>query len=76
MGHAVRVMKKNPNKNVMKKMNDDSYFCVVFMDFKMHFETRKHRDNEVEFLGGEVYHVMVIWFYILFESMLSLMYMK
>ena len=29
-------------------MNDDSYICVVIMEFQMKFETTKHRDNAVE----------------------------
>ena len=31
-----------------KKLKDDSFFCVVVMDFKMNSETTKHRDNTFE----------------------------
>ena len=52
MGHAVQVTNQNNAiKNVMSKMNDDSYFCVVIMDFNIKFETMKQRNNAVENFG-------------------------
>ena len=46
MVHTVQVVNQNNAiKNVMEKGNDDSSVCVVVMDFKMKFETIKHRDN-------------------------------
>ena len=32
-------------------MNDDSSLCVVIMEFKMKFETIKHRKNTDENIG-------------------------
>ena len=50
--HTVRVINQNNAiKNVMSKMNDDSYFCVVIMDFNIKFETMKQRNNAVENFG-------------------------
>ena len=42
------IYEKNSIKNMMSKMNYDSSVCVVIMDFKIKFETMKHRENAVE----------------------------
>ena len=53
MGHTFRVMNQNnAMKLLMAKMNN--YLCihVVFMDFKMSFETMKNCDNSVDNVGN------------------------
>ena len=76
MVHIVRFMNQNSAiKNLMSKINGDSDFCVVIMEFKMKFETMKHLESAVENLEGVVYHGIAILFSIMFKYMLILMYM-
>ena len=43
MGHTVQFTNQNNAiKYLIARMNDDSYICVVVIDFKMRFETMKH----------------------------------
>ena len=77
MDHTVQVM--NPNnaiKNVMAKMIHDSFICVFIMDFNMKFYIKNTARTQLIILERYIYHGMALWFYILFASMLSLMYMR
>ena len=46
MGHTVQVTNQNNAiKHLMVKMNDNSSVCVVIIEFKIKFETKKHCNN-------------------------------
>ena len=65
IGHTVRFMNQNNViKSVMEKINDGSSVCVVVMNFKMNFETMKHRENTVENFGkrGISWHVNLVFY--------------
>ena len=75
MGHTVRVMNQNNAiKNLMEKLIMISLFVRFLWTLIWSFRQWNAVRIQLSILEREVYHGITLWFSIMFESVLSLMY--